>query len=73
VIKYAQGEFALEGEARAPQGQFKMERCALKSFSAASLMCWAANVVTPPRKCPRQMLGLLRVLEGVEVKCVAAP
>ncbi|WFU44767.1 hypothetical protein QA640_21300 [Bradyrhizobium sp. CB82] len=75
AIRYTQGEFAFEGlDAPAPQGQFKMERFALKSFSMASLVRWAANVANPGRPpSPDQMLGLFRVLEGAEVKGVAAP
>ncbi|MGV7217616.1 hypothetical protein [Bradyrhizobium sp. UFLA05-112] len=75
AIKYAQGELSLEGlDAPAPQGQFKVERFALKSFSVASLMRWAASVASPGKApSPDQMLGLFRVLEGAEVKGVAAP
>ncbi|MBR0705950.1 hypothetical protein [Bradyrhizobium liaoningense] len=76
AIRYSQGEFALEGlDAPSPQGQFKMERFALKSFSVTNLMRWAAdltkNVGRPPS--PDQMLGLFGVLAGAEIKGVAAP
>jgi hypothetical protein len=75
AVRYREGEFAVEGiDAPAPQGQFKMERFALKSFSAANLMRWAAglgNHGQPPS--PDQMLGLFRVLEGAEIKGVAVP
>ena len=75
AIRYAQGEFALEGlDAPSPQGQFKMERFALKSFSAANLMRWASQFSNPAqRPSPDQMLGLFRVLEGAELKGIAAP
>jgi hypothetical protein len=75
AIRYEQGEFALEGlDAPSPQGQVKMERFALKSFSAAGLIRWASQFSNPAqRPSPDQMLGLFRVLEGAEVKGIAAP
>ncbi|TQF34448.1 hypothetical protein [Bradyrhizobium sp. UNPA324] len=77
ALKYDQDKIALEGlEMPMPQGQLKMERFALKSFSAAKLMRWAANLRLrtpgqPPS--PDQMLGLFGVLEGAEIKGVVAP
>jgi len=75
AVRYREGEFAVEGvDTPSPQGQLKMERFALKSFSAANLMRWAAGLGSegqPPS--PDQMLGLFRVLEGAEVKGVIAP
>ncbi|MFK4578469.1 hypothetical protein [Bradyrhizobium ottawaense] len=75
AVRYREGEFAVEGvDTPSPQGQFKMERFALKSFSAANLMRWAAGLSShgqPPS--PDQMLGLFRVLEGAEIKGVVAP
>ncbi|OKO69111.1 hypothetical protein [Bradyrhizobium sp. AS23.2] len=75
AIRYREGEFAVEGlDAPVPQGQFKMERFALKSFSTANLLRWAAgltNVGEAPA--PDQILGLFRVLEGAEIKGVVAP
>ncbi|WP_298240271.1 hypothetical protein [uncultured Bradyrhizobium sp.] len=75
AIRYQQGEFAIEGvDAPSPQGPFKIERFALKSFSIPNLMRWAASLRTagqPPS--PDQMLGLFRVLEGAEVKGLVAP
>lgn len=75
AIRYREGEFAIEGvDTPAPQGQFKMERFALKSFSAAKLMRLGAgfsNLGQTPS--PAQMLGLFHVLEGVEVKGVVSP
>lgn len=75
VIRYSQGELALEGlDAPTPQGQFKMERFALKSFSVPNLMRWAAGLITPGRApSPDQMLGLFGVLAGAEIKGVVAP
>jgi hypothetical protein len=75
AIRYEQGEFALEGlDSPSLQGQFKMERFALKSFSAAGLIRWASQFSNPAqRPSPDQMLGLFRVLEGAEVKGIAAP
>lgn len=75
AIRYSEGELALEGlDTPTAQGQFKMERFALKSFSVPNLMRWAAGLVTPGRApAPDQMLGLFGVLSGAEVKGVAAP
>ncbi|WGD48951.1 hypothetical protein QA641_25275 [Bradyrhizobium sp. CB1650] len=75
TIRYQQGEFAIEGlDAPTPQGQVKMERFALKSFSAANLMRWAANVSNAGQApSPDQMLALFRVFEGAEIKGVVSP
>ncbi|MBR0983228.1 hypothetical protein [Bradyrhizobium liaoningense] len=75
AIKYDQDTIALEGlDMPLPQGQLKMERFALKSFSAANLMRWAASLRTPGQPpSPDQMLGLFRVLEGAEIKGVVSP
>ncbi|WP_445221893.1 hypothetical protein ACKWRH_19380 [Bradyrhizobium sp. Pa8] len=75
AVKYDQDKIALEGlEMPMPQGQLKMERFALKSFSAANLMRWAASLRTPGQPpSPDQMLGLFRVLEGAEIKGVVSP
>ncbi|MCK1300110.1 hypothetical protein IVB33_20380 [Bradyrhizobium sp. 24] len=75
AIRYRDGEFAVEGvDTPSPQGQFKMERFALKSFSTANLMRWAASLTTPGRApAPDQMLGLFGVLAGAEIKGVTAP
>ncbi|MDA9421754.1 hypothetical protein [Bradyrhizobium sp. CCBAU 53380] len=74
AVRYREGELAVEGvDTPSPQGQFKMERFALKSFSAANLMRWAASLRTPGQPpSPDQMLGLFRVLAGAEVKGVIA-
>jgi hypothetical protein len=75
AVKYDQDKIALEGlDMPMLQGQLKMERFALKSFSAANLMRWAASLRTPGQPpSPDQMLGLFRVLEGVEIKGVVSP
>jgi len=75
AIRYREGEFAVEGvDTPSPQGQFKMERFALKSFSAPSLMRWAAGFTNPGQApSPDQMMGLFRVLEGAEIKGVVSP
>ncbi|MCG2630261.1 hypothetical protein L6654_26890 [Bradyrhizobium sp. WYCCWR 13023] len=76
LVRYQDGEFAIEGvDTASPQGQFKMERFALKSFSVGNLMRWAADLTKsagrPPS--PDQMLGLFGVLAGAEIKGVVAP
>ena len=75
AIRYREGEFAIEGvDTPAPQGQFKMERFALKSFSVANLMRWATGLANPGQApSPDQMLGLFRVLDGAEIKGVVSP
>ncbi|MBR0780299.1 hypothetical protein [Bradyrhizobium iriomotense] len=74
-IKYREGEFAIEGlDAPGPNGQVKMERFALKSFSVANLLHWAAGFTNPGQPpSPDQILALFRVLEGVEIKGVVTP
>ncbi|WP_038952664.1 hypothetical protein, partial [Bradyrhizobium japonicum] len=75
AFKYEQNRIALEGlDMPTPQGQLRMERFALKSFSAANLIRWAASLRTPGQPpSPDQMLGLFRVLEGAEIKGVVSP
>lgn len=75
AVKYDQDKIALEGlDMPLPQGQLKMERFTLKSFSAGNLMRWAASLKTPGQPpSPDQMLGLFRVLEGAEIKGVVSP
>ncbi|UPJ66412.1 hypothetical protein [Bradyrhizobium sp. 191] len=75
AIRYRQGDFAIEGvDAPSPQGQFKMERFALKSFSMPNFMRWASGLSSPGKPpSPDQMLGLFRVLEGAEIKGVVSP
>jgi hypothetical protein len=75
AIKYREGELAVEGlDAPTPQGQIKMERFALKSFSVANLVRWAAGFTNPGQApSPDQMLGLFRVLDGAEIKGVVSP
>jgi hypothetical protein len=75
AIKYDEDTIALEGlDMPLPQGQIKMDRFALKSFSAANLMRWAASLGTPGQPpSPDQMLGLFHVLAGAEIKGVAVP
>src|SRR5262249_10989700 len=75
AVKYDQGEFVLEGlVAPLPQGQFKMERFALKAPSPANLFRWAAQYSDPLRKPPpEKALGLFSVLAGAEVRGISAP
>lgn len=75
AVKYDQDMIAFEGlDMPMPQGQLKMERFALKSFSAANLMRWAASLGAPGQApSPDRMLGLFRVLEGAEIKGVVSP
>ncbi|MFK4498566.1 hypothetical protein ABIF86_002857 [Bradyrhizobium japonicum] len=75
AVRYREGDFAVEGvDTPSPQGQFKMERFALKSFSITNLMRWAAGLSNPGQApSPDQMLGLFRVLEGAEIKGVVSP
>ncbi|HEY3681381.1 MAG TPA: hypothetical protein VGL45_21920, partial [Bradyrhizobium sp.] len=69
------GEFAMEGlDARTPQGPVKMARFALNSLDIANLLRMSAQFSNPAKKpTPDQLLGLLALLQGVEVKGVVAP
>ena len=74
-IRYDQGELAFEGfDGPVPHGHFRMERFALKSFSAVNLMRWAVQASDPAQKPGLyQGLGIFRVLQGAEIKGMAAP
>ncbi len=76
ALSYDQSELALQGLV-APTvhgGQFKMERFALKSFRAASLLRWMAGSIDPVRTpSVDQAFGLFAVLDGAEIKGVVAP
>jgi hypothetical protein len=75
AVRYREGEFAVEGvDTPSPQGQFKMERFALRSLSLTNLLRWAASLGNPGQApSPDRMLGLFHVLEGAEIKGVVAP
>ncbi len=68
-------EFAIEGlDGRMPQGPVKVERFALKALDISNLLRLSAlfsNVLQPPA--PDQALGMLALIEGVELKGLAAP
>ncbi|MEH2528098.1 MULTISPECIES: hypothetical protein [unclassified Bradyrhizobium] len=69
------GEFAVEGfDGRTPQGPVKLSRFALKSLDIAGLLRMSAlfsNPAQPPA--PEQVLGMIALLEGAELKGFAAP
>jgi hypothetical protein len=69
------GEFALEGlDARSPNGPVKVGRFALKSLDIANLLRMSSQFSNPTQKpSPDQLLGLLLLLEGTEIKDVVAP
>ncbi|HTB04245.1 MAG TPA: hypothetical protein VK804_27575 [Bradyrhizobium sp.] len=69
------GEFAIEGlDAKAPKGPVKVGRFALKSFDIANLLRMSALFMNPAQKPPpEQLLGLLTLLQGVEVKGFVVP
>jgi hypothetical protein len=68
-------EFAIEGvDGRTPQGPVKVGRFALKSLDVAGLLRMSAlfaNPAQPPQ--PDQALGMIPLIEGVELKGLAAP
>ncbi|MBR1156134.1 hypothetical protein [Bradyrhizobium sp. JYMT SZCCT0428] len=68
-------EFAIEGvDGRTPQGPFKLGRFALKSLDVANLMRMSALFSNPSQQPPPdQALGMLALIEGVELKALAAP
>jgi hypothetical protein len=69
------GEFAIEGlDARSPKGPVKVGRFALKSFDVANLLRMASQFSNAGQKpSPDQLLALLLLLEGTEIKGVVAP
>jgi hypothetical protein len=69
------GEFAVEGlDARSPKGPVKVGRFALKSLDVANLLRMSSQFSNPGQKpSPDQLLGLLMLLEGTEIKGVVAP
>jgi hypothetical protein len=69
------GEFAFEGlDARAPNGPVKVGRFALKSLDIANLLRMSAQFSSPGQTpSPDQALGMLALLDGIEVKGFVAP
>jgi hypothetical protein len=69
------GEFALEGlDARSPKGPIAIGRFALKSFDVAGMLRVSAQFSNPAqRPAPDQLLGLLALLQGIEVRSVVVP
>jgi len=69
------GEFAVEGlDGRSPKGPVKIGRFALKSLDIANLLRMASQFSNPGQKpSPDQLLALLLLLEGAEIKGVVAP
>jgi hypothetical protein len=66
-------EFAMEGlYAHSPKGPFAVGRFALKSLDIANLLHVSAQYQAQ-KPMPDQLLGLLALLQGVEVKGVVAP
>ncbi len=67
------GELAVEGlDARAPNGPVKVGRVALKSLDVANFMRLSAQFAGQ-KPAPEQLLALLPLIEGIEVKDVASP
>ncbi|MGH6641628.1 MAG: hypothetical protein ACRED3_02920 [Bradyrhizobium sp.] len=68
-------EFAIEGvDGRTPQGPVKVGRFAVKSLDVANLMRMSAlfsNPAQPPA--PDQALGMIPLIEGVELKGLTTP
>ena len=67
------GEFAFEGiDTRSPKGPVKLERFALKSLDVANLLRMSAQFAARP-PAPEQALAMIPLIEGIEVKGLAAP
>ncbi len=67
------GEMAFEGfDGRAPNGPIKLGRFALKSFDVANFMRVAAQL-SGVKPSTEQMLALLPLIEGIEIKALSAP
>jgi hypothetical protein len=68
------GEFAVEGfDAPSPKGPVKIGRFALKSLDVANLLRMSSQFSPGQNPSPDQLLGLLLLLEGTEIKGVVAP
>jgi hypothetical protein len=68
------GEFALEGlETPSPKGPVKVGRFALMSLDIANFMRMSAKLSNPAQPSPDLLLGLLPLIQGVEVKNFLAP
>jgi hypothetical protein len=69
------GEFAFEGlDARSPKGPVRVGRFALKSLDVANLLRMSSRFSNPAQQLsPDQLLGLLPLLEGAEIKAAVAP
>lgn len=69
------GEFAFEGlDGLSPKGPVKLGRFALKSFDVANLIRLTSQFSDPAQKpSPDQLLGLLALLEGAEIKNLITP
>jgi hypothetical protein len=68
-------EFAIEGlDGRMPQGPVKVGRFALKALNISNLLrltaLYSSGMQPPP---PDQALGMLALIEGVELRGLAAP
>jgi hypothetical protein len=68
-------EFAIEGlDARMPNGPVKVGRFALKSLDVANLMRMSALFSNPAQQPPPdRALGMIPLIEGAELKGLAAP
>jgi hypothetical protein len=67
------GEFALEGvDTGSPKGPIKVGRFALKSVDVANLLRMTAQFAAQ-KPSPDQALGMIALIEGVELKGLVAP
>ena len=68
-------EFAIEGlDGRTPQGPVKVGRFAIKSLDVANLMRMSAQFSNPAQPpAPDQALGMIPLIEGVELKGLTTP
>jgi hypothetical protein len=69
------GEFAVEGlDTSTPKGPVKVGRFALKSLDIANFMRMSAQFANPAQPpSPELIAGLFPLIQGVEIKGVAAP
>lgn len=71
-LESGQAELLFEGlDNQAPEGEFRLERFALKSLNAAEAIRLGAQLRQAPTA--DQALSLFRILSGIEVKGFAAP
>jgi hypothetical protein len=73
-MDHGTSDFAVEGlDARTPQGPLKAGRLALKALDFVKLMRLSATLTPGQKPAAEQVLALLQLVQGAEVKDLVAP